>query len=72
MPMPIAGGGPIRRWAEALRRLSTPGNRPDNVACNKLGTQYSKNESEKVFPSMFPAIIRIDKGASSPFGAAIL
>jgi hypothetical protein len=27
VPMPIAGGGPIRRWAEALRRLSTPGNR---------------------------------------------
>jgi hypothetical protein len=53
--MPIAGGGPIRRWAEALRRLSTPGNRLDNVACNKLGTQYSKNQSEKVFPSMSPA-----------------
>jgi hypothetical protein len=40
--MPIAGGGPERRWAEALRRLSSPGKRLDNVADNKFGTPYSK------------------------------
>jgi hypothetical protein len=50
--MPIAGGGPIRRWAEALLRLSSPGNCLDNVAQKKRGMSYSTNQSEKVFPSI--------------------
>ena len=47
VPMPIAGGGPIRRWAEALRRLSTPGNRLDNVAHKE--TRYSVLENALEF-----------------------
>jgi hypothetical protein len=42
--MPTTGSGPNRRWPEALRRLSTPGNPLDNVAYKKFGSPYPKSQ----------------------------
>jgi hypothetical protein len=62
--MPIAGGGPERRWAEALRRLRSP-----NVAASELHQHKIKERRPHYVAS---TVIRIDKRAPSWVGAAIL
>jgi hypothetical protein len=76
--MPTTGGGPKRRRAEALRRLkqrlgTSVETLLTRILVSPLATVWirHKNQIRESLPYVASRIIRIDKRAPSPFGAAI-